>query len=123
MTMQVLIIDSDFSVSEDTRNLLLQSNVELTHVISSKKGIELLNKTHYNFLLLSYGSPDIDGFELAKEVRQMESYKETPIAMLSEECSRTLATAGRRLGIKAWLTKPVQQVVFIMTIKKMLKIG
>jgi CheY-like chemotaxis protein len=52
--------------------------------------------------------PDVDGFMLARRVRQDERLRATPIVMLTSVGRTEDVTRCHRLGVDAYLTKPVK---------------
>jgi two-component system chemotaxis response regulator CheY len=50
--------------------------------------------------------PDINGLELVSFIRNNESYKETPLFIISTESSERDREKGMALGANAYLVKP-----------------
>jgi two-component system sensor histidine kinase/response regulator len=60
-------------------------------------------------VLLDAQMPDVDGFELAKKIRQDPANNGIPLLMLSSSALRGEGTRCREVGIAAYLSKPVAQ--------------
>jgi CheY-like chemotaxis protein len=61
----------------------------------------------FKLVLLDCHMPNVDGFTLVEEVRQVEAIAETAILMLTSAGQRGDAARCRALGVAAYLTKPV----------------
>jgi len=64
--------------------------------------------------------PDQDGFTLIEKVRQGAAASETPIVMLTSGAQKGDLTRCQRLGLAAYLTKPVQQRQLLLTLLRVL---
>ncbi len=67
------------------------------------------NHLSFDMILCDFQMPQMNGFELAKKIRQIERLKDIPLIILS-----SMGTIGdnktcKELGIKGYLTKPVKQ--------------
>jgi two-component system, sensor histidine kinase and response regulator len=63
----------------------------------------------FQLVLLDAQMPDVDGFELAKKIRQDPANDGIPLLMLSSSALRGEGTRCREVGIAAYLSKPVAQ--------------
>ncbi|MDD2337896.1 MAG: response regulator [Geobacteraceae bacterium] len=63
----------------------------------------------FRLFLLDVNMPVMDGFEVAKRIREQAGYAGTPLMILTSSGLRGDATRCRDLGIAAYLTKPVKQ--------------
>jgi PAS domain S-box-containing protein len=69
--------------------------------------------TPFDVVLLDFQMPDMDGFEVAQEIRRLPGIQATTIMMLSSVGQRGDAQRCRELGLAAYLTKPVRQSVLL----------
>ena len=60
-------------------------------------------------ILLDKNMPDIDGFEVAKKIRQIPEYASTPIMLLTSSEEKGYRQKAKELGISEFLLKPVRQ--------------
>ena len=52
--------------------------------------------------------PEMDGMDFIKCARELEAFKETPILICTTEICKNLKTEAKKLGVKAWMQKPLQ---------------
>ena len=67
----------------------------------------------YRLLLLDVNMPVMDGFDLARRIRENREYSDVVIMMLTSSGQRGDAALCRDLGIEAYLTKPVKQSLLL----------
>ena len=86
-------------------------------------GIDLFLKERPDLVLLDIIMPDLDGFEVAKQIRQMESPGEwTPIIFLSSLNKDKDIEEGIAAGGDDYLLKPVSEVVLAAKMRAMQRI-
>jgi CheY-like chemotaxis protein len=62
----------------------------------------------FDVILLDLNMPDIDGYGLARMVREDSRLADTPMILLTSSAQRGEAEQTERAGIAAYLTKPVR---------------
>ncbi len=67
------------------------------------------NGTPFTLALIDYMMPDIDGFQLAEQIKSDPALKETVLIMLTSAGERGHAARCVELGIAGYLMKPVRQ--------------
>ena len=86
-------------------------------------GIDLFLKERPDLVLLDIIMPDLDGFDVAKQIRQMESPGEwTPIIFLSSLNKDKDIEDGIAAGGDDYLLKPVSEVVLAAKMRAMQRI-
>jgi len=63
----------------------------------------------YGMILLDHNMPGLDGWSLAREIRRRESYRTTPLLMLSSSAAPENLPDDESSTISLCLTKPVRQ--------------
>ena len=90
---------------------------------TGNQGIDLFLKERPDLVLLDIIMPDIDGFEVARQIRQMETPGEwTPIIFLSSLNKDQDIERGIAAGGDDYLLKPVSEVVLGAKIRAMQRI-
>ena len=63
---------------------------------------------HYDLAVLDMSMPEVDGLDLAIEIRRRRSAQELPIVMLTSLGQRQTMLAGQAVGLAACLSKPIK---------------
>ncbi len=65
--------------------------------------------TRFDVVITDGQMPDVDGFELVRQIRRDRRLKQTPVVMLTSMGRAEDTARCRRMGLEAFLTKPVKQ--------------
>ena len=77
-----------------------ESGISALEVLNSNKEIKLI--------ISDLNMPEMDGMDFIKCARELEAFKETPILICTTEICKNLKTEAKKLGVKAWMQKPLQ---------------
>lgn len=100
-------------VDDSTTNIRVVSNMigELGHKIHiAKSGLQALKfLTEYNpsLILMDIKMPDMDGFECCKRIKKSSNRAHIPIIFISGSHCETDKNMAKKVGGKAYLTKPI----------------
>lgn len=100
----VLVIEDDKSISELIDIHLKDMNCSVTRIYDGEEGLKEAVKNNYELIVLDLMLPNLDGFEICKELRKQENY--TPILMLTAKSEEFDKVLGLELGADDYLTKP-----------------
>lgn len=101
--MRVLLIDDDTRLHELLRAYLGQNGVSLTTAPDGVRGLQLLETSVFDAVLLDVMMPGIDGLEVCKRIRAKSS---VPVLMLTAKGDETDRVVGLELGADDYLAKP-----------------
>jgi CheY-like chemotaxis protein len=112
--LRVLAVDDDPVNRRVLEARLASWGVRVRAVDSALAALQALAEARdagdpYRVALVDRQMPDRDGFMLADEVRSDPGYAAMPIVLLSSSGERGDAARCRRIGIAAYLTKPVRE--------------
>ena len=85
------------------------------------KGLKMIKKQEPDLILLDVGLPDIDGFELCRNLRSDEMTKDYPIIMLTARAEDSDRIEALKLGADDYITKPYNAEELVLRIKNLLK--
>ncbi len=91
-------------------------------VIEAKDGQDALNKMSgqkLHLIISDVNMPIMDGITFVKAVKQMPSYRFTPIIMLTTESDESKKSEGQAAGAKAWVVKPFKPEQMIGAVQKL----
>jgi diguanylate cyclase (GGDEF)-like protein len=113
---RVLLVEDDTHQSRKIRHVL-ESAGYITRVCQSPRHFdEVLAEFRPDLILMDIDLPEVNGFELAKYVRQEDQYATLPILFLSSESDERSRIAAVLAGGDAHLTKPVRPEVLIVNV-------
>lgn len=99
----ILVIDDDQLILKIIDVTLSRDGYRVLSADSSKKGFELLSANSVDLIILDLNLPDIDGFEVARQVR---TDSDIPILMLTAAKDVESTIAGLDAGADDYLRKP-----------------
>lgn len=105
--MRALMIDDDTKLSGLTRQYVEPFGIELTAVDRPSLGLGLLKSGPFDVLILDLMLPEMDGFQVLRELRQMLHLK-IPVIMLTARGDVTDRVVGLELGADDYLPKPFE---------------
>lgn len=120
MEKKILIVDD----CGTTRKLLGFIVKERGHrIIAASNGLEALEVIAQNpvdLVLTDLNMPQMDGLELSRTIRSIDSYSDLPIIMVTTEAGEADKKVGLEAGVTTYLTKPISPQRLIFEIEKLL---
>ncbi len=112
----VLVVDDE----EDARSLftdVLQGRGYRVHAVSSANGaLRFLGKEKVDLIVSDIAMPQMDGFELKATLAESDAKNVPFIAVAAEDTAERRAIA-QRLGIRAFVPKPIQARAFCKLVR------
>jgi chemosensory pili system protein ChpA (sensor histidine kinase/response regulator) len=105
----VLVVDDSLTVRKITTRLLTREGFR---VDSAKDGVDALEKMHDlipDVVLLDVEMPRMDGFELARVMRNDTRLKSVPIIMITSRTADKHRNHALEIGVNVYLGKPYQE--------------
>jgi len=118
--MKVVIIEDQAEIVEAV-SMCFEMRWPDTTVLSTgegNKGLELIEAELPDVVILDLGLPDIDGFELLRQVRQ---FSDMPIIILTIRNQKMDIVKGLELGADDYITKPFDHIEFLARVKALLR--
>lgn len=114
----ILLVDDEESIVEFVSYNLRKYGHEVEVARSGSDALSVLARRSFELVILDIMLPDVDGFEVLKDIR---SKGDTPILMLSALDDSTDKILGLELGADDYLTKPFDIRELISRIKAILR--
>jgi diguanylate cyclase (GGDEF)-like protein len=111
----VLLVMENPDEAESTASTLAQANI-LVSRCDPMQAREVLARELPDLLLLDAHLPDLDGFTLAKLVRQDPRFALLPIVFLASERTLNDQVEALRAGADHFLTKPVEPILLLQLV-------
>lgn len=115
----ILAID-DNTVIRDVLKFTIQDRHYITLASNGKEGLALAEASHFDLIITDINMPEMNGFDFVKTLRLNESYKSTPILILTANLEEHQEKI-RKSGATGWILKPFEPGKLLETITQVLK--
>ena len=105
MRKRLLIVEDDFDVAE-LLILYFKGEYDVVHAPNGRQGIEMARLSMPHLILLDVMLPDIDGYDVCYNLRQVALTRYIPIIFLTQRDERASKVMGLSLGADDYITKP-----------------
>ena len=109
--MRVLVVDDEEVAAEHARIVLDEAGIKADTALTGQDAMHMLEVQHlkkepYNLVLLDWKMPEMDGLEVAKEIRKQYS-SETTIIILTSFNWDEIMDEALHIGVDSFLAKPL----------------
>jgi len=104
----ILVIEDDRSIRESLVELLEVSGFKVLTANNGKKGLECINRLIPDLVLTDIMMPEMDGFEVLKNIRSNPKTELLPVIMLTAKVDLNSKLHGLGLAANDYITKPFQ---------------
>ena len=104
--MLILLVEDESDLAELTIDFLETLNIECDYAFDGANALTLIEKNHYDVIVLDVNMPRMDGFSVCEKVRSLGN--STPIIFLTAHDSLADKLNGFSLGADDYLTKPFE---------------
>jgi PAS domain S-box-containing protein len=122
---RVLVVDDNATNRWILRDMLSNWGMQPAMADGGGAALDALEHAHaggapFDLVLLDYQMPEMDGFDVAKRIRERPELAATTIMMLSSVGERGDGARCRALGVAAYLTKPLRPLLLLDAIRAVL---
>jgi DNA-binding response OmpR family regulator len=103
---QILIVEDDLDLSEMLNAYFRVQNYEVLTAAWGEEALSLSREHDIDLFVLDIRLPDIDGYEVCRQLRTQRRTQDTPIIFLTEKRDRVDKLQGLELGVVDYITKP-----------------
>lgn len=100
----VLVVDDEKDICDFFIYLLMHEGYHVQYATNGQKALNMIKEVKPDLILLDLEMPGMDGFEVLKELRKINS--STPVIILTEYGELDLNIKATRLGVHNCITKP-----------------
>jgi len=118
--MKVVVIDDSPEIIEVV-SLCFQlrwSGANMVSAATGAKGLELIEAESPDLIILDIGLPDMDGFQVLREIRR---FSQVPVIMLTVRGEDTDVVRGLELGADDYVTKPFSHIELMARVQAVLR--
>lgn len=109
--MNVLIIDDAMVMRNIHKNILLEFGLpesSLYEAPDGKAALKIATSTPIDLFLVDWNMPELSGLDFVKAVRAMDTYKTTPLIMVTSEAAKYNVLEAIEAGVTNYIVKPIK---------------
>jgi putative two-component system response regulator len=116
---KLLIIDDVEDNIDIAMNVLSEDNYVFTTVQAGKEAVALIDSgdTDFDLILLDIMMPEMDGFEVCRQLKAREASRDIPIIFLTAKTDIDSISEGFELGGVDYVTKPFHPAELLARVK------
>ncbi len=103
---KILIVEDDLDVADMLNAYFRVQGYEIFTVNWGEDGVQACQTSRPDIVILDVRLPDIDGYEVARRLRNNRRTADIPIIFLTEKRDRSKRLQGLELGADDYITKP-----------------
>jgi two-component system OmpR family response regulator len=114
----IMVVDDDPHIRELVRVFLKREGFDIREASDGADALLQLERTKADMVILDIMMPNMDGWELCRELR---AHYEMPLLMLTAKGETTDKVKGFELGTDDYLVKPFEPAELVVRVKALLK--
>lgn len=118
---KILVIDDELNIVELLKYNLLSSGYKVYYALNGKDGLNLAVENKPDLILLDVMLPEMDGFDVCKQMKKIKEIENIPIIMLTAKGDEFDKILGLELGADDYITKPFSVRELLARIKVVLR--
>lgn len=117
----ILVIEDNPSNFKLFEAILKSAGHEVLWAEDGEKGLSLVPGGQVELILLDLRLPSMDGFEVAKRLKENEQSSQIPVLVVSAQAMQEDIQRALKLGVDGYITKPIRYKELLETMNRFLK--
>lgn len=120
MSKTILSVDDSASIRQLVTFTLQKEGYQILEAVDGQDALAKIRTKAVDMVITDLNMPNMDGIELISALRKDQSFKFTPIVMLTTESAANKKDAGKQAGATGWIVKPFKPEQLIAVVKRLL---
>ena len=109
----LLVVDDDSANREILSRLLIPLGFTITEAVNGREAVDLLEKQHFDSVLLDIEMPEMNGFEVLSELRERGVLRHTPVIVVTGLQEEQDAVRCIEIGAEDFLSRPIRPALLM----------
>ena len=118
----ILIVDDVPKNIQVIANLLGDEEYDISYATNGKQALSLVEETKFDLVLLDVMMPEMDGYEVCKEIKKRQFSNEIPIIFITAKTDEDSLLEAFESGGQDYVTKPFKAPELMARIKTHLRL-
>jgi two-component system chemotaxis response regulator CheY len=118
----IMVIDDSRIMRNIVKNTLALLKIPFNYLEAGdgEQAMKLMETSKADLILLDWNMPNLNGFDFLKKIKAIDQYKNIPVIMVTSEAARLNVVEAVKAGVTAYITKPINEKIFMEKISKIL---
>jgi len=116
----ILIVEDETAIADTLIYALESERFTVAHFTTGSEGLNYLQASEPDLVILDIGLPDMTGLDLCREIRR---FSQIPVLLLTARSSEVDQVLGLELGADDYVTKPFSPRAVVARIRAILRRG
>ena len=117
----ILVIEDEVAILNNICTILQISGYNCVKANNGLQALEILQEQQPNLILCDVMMPEMDGFEVLKNILSNDEIKHIPFCFLSARADVVDIDFGLQIGAKGYITKPFLAKDLLHTVATLIK--
>ncbi|HEV8437028.1 MAG TPA: response regulator [Methylomirabilota bacterium] len=117
---RVLLVDDSISVRKFVGQMLEKAGFQVLTAVDGQDALERLTEVSVDLVITDLEMPRVNGYALIEDLRRRAATREVPVVVLTTRAGEKHQNLARRLGVRHYVAKPVDEQVFVGLIQSIL---
>jgi len=114
----VLLVEDEPSIADNIKYALSSASFEVLWAASGTEALKQFNEQHIDLVILDIGLPDMDGFEVCRQIREIS---QVPLLFLTARSDEIDRVVGLEMGADDYICKPFSPRELVARVKANLR--
>lgn len=119
MAKTIMIVDDSASLRQVVGIALKSAGYDVIEGRDGQDALTKLDGQKVHLIISDVNMPNMDGISFVRALKQMPSYRFTPVIMLTTESQESKKQEGQAAGAKAWVVKPFRPEQLLGAVQKL----
>ena len=117
--LKILVVDDESRMRKLVRDFLVKEDYDIIEAADGKQALDIFySNKDISLIILDVMMPEINGFEVCKEIREAS---DVPIVMLTAKGEERDELQGFKIGVDEYISKPFSPKILVARVNAILK--
>jgi CheY-like chemotaxis protein len=116
---RALVVDDVADVTEMLSVLLSHAGYSVVIASSAPQALSVAHESHFDVVISDIGMPGMNGYQLARELRQVPGYETVPLVAVTGYSMFDDRERSKSAGFNAHMTKPIDPNALLELIEQL----
>ncbi len=115
----VMLVDDSISIRKYVGQMLEKAGFRVFTAVDGQDALQQLTELNVQTIITDLEMPRVNGYALIEDLRRRPNTRDVPVIVLTTRAGEKHVNVARRLGVRHYITKPVDEQAFIRLVESL----